>query len=123
MRELGRLVANPDRLPPAEVKRRYAIGFAEALARPPRARPIINALMHAMGHFSRVLVAEEKELFLGTLTAVREGRGSLDAPRALLLGWTARHGASWLEGQTLFHPYPAELHDLADSAGQSRAAA
>jgi uncharacterized protein YbgA (DUF1722 family)/uncharacterized protein YbbK (DUF523 family) len=123
MRELGRLVANPERLHPAEVKRRYVEGFSRALARPPRARPIINALMHAMGHFSRVLIPAEKELFLQTLSEVREGRSSLEAPRALLLAWTLRYGAEWLEGQSLFHPYPAELHDLADSAGESRAAA
>jgi uncharacterized protein YbbK (DUF523 family)/uncharacterized protein YbgA (DUF1722 family) len=123
MRELGRLVANAERLPAVEVKRRYVEGFAAALARPPRARAIINALMHALGHFSRVLLPAEKELFLTTLTAVRDGSSSLEAPRALLLGWTARHGAAWVEGQTLFHPYPAELHDLADSAGTSRAAA
>jgi uncharacterized protein YbgA (DUF1722 family)/uncharacterized protein YbbK (DUF523 family) len=121
-RELGRIVANHERLEPEEVRRIYREGFARAMARPPRTGALINALMHAAGHFSPDLVAAEKRLFLETLREVRSGRGSLTAPLALLRGWMARHGAPWVEGQTLFHPYPAELHDLADSAGDARVA-
>jgi uncharacterized protein YbgA (DUF1722 family)/uncharacterized protein YbbK (DUF523 family) len=121
-RELGRLVANADRLSPEEAKRRYAEGFARALHSPARTGPIVNALQHAAGHFSRVLTAAEKRLFLDTLAALQEGRGSLEGPATLLRGWTARYGMPWLADQTLFDPYPAPLHDLADSAGTVRAA-
>jgi uncharacterized protein YbbK (DUF523 family)/uncharacterized protein YbgA (DUF1722 family) len=121
-RELGRLVGNAARLPADELRRRYAEGFSRALAQPPRTGAVVNALQHAAGHFSRVLVPAEKRLFLETLGEFQRGRGSLAAPTALLRGWIARHGAPWLAGQTLFAPYPAELHDLADSAGAAQAA-
>jgi uncharacterized protein YbgA (DUF1722 family)/uncharacterized protein YbbK (DUF523 family) len=122
MRELGRLVANPEGLPPEAVKRRYAEGFARTLARPPRPGALVNALQHAVGHFSEVLVPGEKRLFLDTLASIRAGRASPEAPRALLLGWIARHGREWVAAQTLLAPYPEELHDLADSAGSTRVA-
>jgi uncharacterized protein YbbK (DUF523 family)/uncharacterized protein YbgA (DUF1722 family) len=122
MRALGRLLAAPGGPDGAGLKARYAEGFARALAEPPRTGGIINALQHAAGHFSKVLLPAEKRLFLVTLSDLKTGRGSLEAPRALLRGWVARYGVAWLEGQTLFEPYPAELHDLADSAGAARAA-
>jgi uncharacterized protein YbgA (DUF1722 family)/uncharacterized protein YbbK (DUF523 family) len=122
VREMGRIVANHERLAPGEVKRRYSLAFAHAMARPPRPGPIVNALMHAAGHFSEQLVPAEKRFFLETLEDVRTGRGSLTAPLALIRGWIARYEVGWLQGQTLFLPYPVELHDLADSAGQAQVA-
>jgi uncharacterized protein YbgA (DUF1722 family)/uncharacterized protein YbbK (DUF523 family) len=122
LRELGRLVASMSQLGAEEVRRRYAEGFARALSRPARPGPVVNALQHAVGHFSRVLTPAEKGLFLDTLAALLEGRGSVEAPATLLRGWTARYGMGWLANQTLFDPYPSALHDLADSAGAGRAA-
>jgi uncharacterized protein YbgA (DUF1722 family)/uncharacterized protein YbbK (DUF523 family) len=121
MRRLGRIVANPDRLPLAEVRRRYQEEFATALARPPRPGPTINALMHALGHFGDLLPAE-KQVFLDALEEYRTGRATFDALRSLIRAWVARYGLEWIAGQTLLQPYPAELHDLADSAGGARAA-
>jgi len=121
-RALGRLVANPSKRPWEEVKHRYEEGFARALELPPRTGAVINALMHAVGHFSEVLVPAEKRLFLGSLEEVRVGRASLEAPNALIRGWAARYGAGWVASQTLFQPYPQQLHDLVDSAGGARAA-
>ncbi|HEX9109294.1 MAG TPA: DUF1722 domain-containing protein [Longimicrobiales bacterium] len=111
MRGLGRVVANRARLPGQLLKERYLQGFALALARPARTGPAVNALMHAFGHFSRVLVASEKRLFLSLLEAYREDRSPLAAPLALIRAWSARHGSAWVEAQSFFLPYPAELQD------------
>lgn len=121
-RRLGRLAANPERLPAAEVKRRYRAGFARALARAPRPGPLVNALQHAFGHFSGVLVPAEKRVFLDLLHGYGARRAPLEAAVALLRGWNARHPRAWVEGQSLFRPYPEALHDLADSAGGAVAA-
>ncbi len=122
LRELGRLVASVSRLGPEEVKRRYAEGFARALSRPAGPGPLVNALQHAAGHFSRVLTPAEKRLFTDTLTALREGRGSMEGPGALVRSWTARYGNQWVAEQSLFDSYPSALHDLSDSGGSTQAA-
>jgi len=122
VRALGRLIANPGRLPAAEVKRLYTSGFARALARAPRPGPVVNALQHAFGHLSGELVSAEKRIFSEVLDAYRVRRASLEVPLVLIRSWNARKGSRWLEEQTLFRPYPPELHDLSDSAGEVRAA-
>jgi uncharacterized protein YbgA (DUF1722 family)/uncharacterized protein YbbK (DUF523 family) len=122
LRRLGRLVSNGDGLPAAELKRRYRESFAGALADPPRVSALVNAALHAFGHVSPRLTLPERRLFLESLAAVRFGQASLETPWALLRGWTARFEVDWLARQTLFRPYPLELHDLSDSAGQSRVA-
>lgn len=116
LRALGRVVANGAKLPARVVKECYAVAFAEALARPPRSGSVINALMHALGHFSEVLTSSEKDLFLSLLDAYRRNRSPVEAPLALVRAWTARHGSDWVGRQSFFLPYPAELQDVADSA-------
>ncbi|HEX9106574.1 MAG TPA: DUF523 and DUF1722 domain-containing protein [Longimicrobiales bacterium] len=121
LRALGRVVANESRLPATLVKERYATGFAEALTRPPRTGAVINALLHAFGHFSEVLTPSEKGLFLSLLDAYRRNRSPVEAPLALIRAWAARHGSEWVERQSFFLPYPAELQDVADSAAGAAA--
>jgi uncharacterized protein YbgA (DUF1722 family) len=81
--EMGRMVANQERLAPQEVKRRYSAGFAHAIARPPRPGPIVNALMHAAGHFSEPVVPAEKRFLLETLQDVRPQRPATEGPSPL----------------------------------------
>jgi uncharacterized protein YbgA (DUF1722 family) len=115
MRALGRVAANGARLPGEVVKQEYVEGFARALARPARPGPIANALMHAFGHFARVLVASEKRLFLSLLQAYGGNRSPAEAPLALIRAWTARHGSAWVEAQSFLLPYPTALHDPGDA--------
>lgn len=122
LRSLGRIVANRAGLPPAAVKRLYTEEFARALASAPKPGPVVNALTHAFGHLSDDLLPDEKRVFLSTLVAYRERRTTLEAPLALIRGWNARYGSRWVGEQSLFLPFPAELHDLDDSAGRIRAA-
>jgi len=117
LRELGRIVANAQRLPFPQVFERYQSGFRAALARPPRRPWVVNVLMHALGYFSERLTAAEKGYFLDLLVAYREGRQPLSAPVSVLRAWIARFGEPYLAEQAFLAPYPEALVPPLDSAG------
>jgi len=115
LRGLGRIAANPRRLPAADVWKEYEAGFYAAFARPPRRPTTLNALEHAWGHFAEGVGREEKAHFFRELEAYRAGRLPLAVPRSLLRGYALRFGDEYLASQTFFAPYPEELESLADS--------
>ena len=117
MRAMGRLVANPDRRPFAEVVADYRDELVRALARPARSTAHVNVLMHAMGYFKTGLSAAEKQHFLDALEEYREGRLPLSAPLTTLQSWIARFGEDYLAQQIYLEPYPRELLELSDSGG------
>jgi len=116
LRALGRIVANPDRRPFAEVAAAYEEHLAHALERPPRNTSNINVMMHALGYVSDGLSAGEKRHFLHALDEYRGGRMSLSAPLVLLQSWIERFDQPYLREQSFLEPYPLELLDLRDSA-------
>ncbi len=115
LRTLGRVVANPDRRPFADVAADYRAHFGKALSRPPRAGAIINVLMHALGYFSDGLSAREKALFLDTLERYRDRKIPLSAAVAILRAWIVRFDNAYLAEQVFFDPYPEALAEVTDS--------
>lgn len=115
MRELGRLVANPERRAPSEVFVEYAARFAIAMARAPRRGSAVNVLMHALGYVSERLAPREKAFFLATLGEYSAGRVPLSIPSRLMQSWIVRFEVSYLAEQAFFEPYPRELLDELDS--------
>jgi len=117
MRAMGRLVANPDKRPFAEVVADYRDELVRALARPAKYTAHVNVLMHALGYFKNGLSAAEKQHFLDALDEYRQGRLPLSAPLTTLQSWIARFGEDYLEQQIYLQPYPKELLELSDSGG------
>jgi uncharacterized protein YbgA (DUF1722 family)/uncharacterized protein YbbK (DUF523 family) len=115
LRELGRIVANPDRLPFETVFAAYRDCLSLALAKPARSTSNINVLQHAMGYFSKGLRGSEKAHFLDMLEEYRIGRVPLSSPLSLLQSWIVRFEETYLARQWYFSPYPRELMDLRDS--------
>ncbi len=115
MRALGRIVANPERKPPAEVFEEYQAHFRKAFAQPPKYSSSRNALMHAFGYFSKELTAREKRHFLHVLEEFRHHRAPLSSPLGLLRSWVIRFESRYLDAQALFEPFPEALVDLQDS--------
>jgi uncharacterized protein YbgA (DUF1722 family)/uncharacterized protein YbbK (DUF523 family) len=115
MRILGRIVANPEKRPAAEVFEEYHAHFRKAFAQPPKYGASRNALMHAFGYFSKGLTAREKRHFLHVLEEFRHHRAPLSSPLGLLRSWTIRFESRYLEAQALFEPFPEALVDLQDS--------
>lgn len=115
MREMGRVVANPDRKKVGEVLDEYETLLRAALAGAPRRPSAINVLMHAMGYFSDELAAKEKQFFLASLDKYRETRIPLSVPVSIINSWLARFDREYLSEQTFLEPYPGDLVQVTDS--------
>jgi uncharacterized protein YbgA (DUF1722 family)/uncharacterized protein YbbK (DUF523 family) len=120
MRTLGRIVAEQKRGTVGEAMDRYRTELEAALRRAPRIPATVNVLMHALGHFKKLLTRREKEHFLETLEEYRSRRVPLSAVNALLRSWAARFDAAYVAGQTFFEPYPAELVRLEPPRSRGR---
>ena len=115
MRILGRLVANADRRPIRELSREYVLGFARALARPPRRASAVNVLQHAFGYVSDRLVPRERAFFLETLEGYRLGRLPLAAASSVMRALVVRFDVAYLSDQVFFQPFPESLMHVLDS--------
>ncbi len=115
MRELGRIVANRERLPVDEVFRRYARVLPQVFAKPPRFASAINVLMHGLGYFRERVTAAEKAYLLDALEGYRAGRLPLSVPAGIVRSWVVRFDEPYLAQQTFFRPYPEELVMISDS--------
>lgn len=111
-KEMGRTVANHDRLAPDQLMEQYRKELSLALTRTPRYTANINVLLHASGYFQDQLTHAEKAFFLDTLQKYRDGRVSICAPKNILKLWIARFGDEYLDHQTFFAPYPDLLMEL-----------
>lgn len=116
-RELGRIVANAEGLPPDRVLARYEPAFRRTLAREPGPGRHVNVVQHAQGYFKDGLSPREKRHFLDLQDEYRQGRVGRGALLALLQSWVHRFQEDYLAGQAYLWPYPRELIDLADSGG------
>ena len=120
LREMGRIVANPDRKSIRAVLELYGKSFREAFHKPPQHVSPINVLMHTLGYFKKELSAREKRHFLEMLEAYRHGRTPLSSAVSILKSWIIRFESEYLREQTLFMPFPEDLMALDDS-GRGRA--
>jgi len=117
MREMGRIVANPQNLGFEEIIASYEQFLNQLLLNPPKYTAHINVLMHALGHFKNLLSGEEKAFFLDELEKYRTGWVPLFLLQNLLNSWIIRFDENYLKNQTYFNPYPEELmnFDLKDT--------
>jgi uncharacterized protein YbgA (DUF1722 family)/uncharacterized protein YbbK (DUF523 family) len=115
MRELGRVVANPEKKPLPEVIAQYERLLRQALSKPPRFTSTINVLYHAFGGLSEGLSAKEKSFFQKSVEEYRDERIPLRAILAALEAWSIAQENRYLLEQTFIRPYPRELADIADS--------
>ena len=109
MREMGRVAANHEKHAFGEVVSLYESALLRLLTRTPTRATWMNALTHALGHLSDKISREEKSRFLDAMEEYREGKIPLGEPIATLREWTVRAGSEYLEGQTIFEPYPRVL--------------
>lgn len=116
-RALGRIVANPERRPLAEVLDAYEGAFRDALRHEPKPPAHVNVIQHAQGYFKEGLSGAEKRHFLHLQEEYRMGRVGRGTLLEILQSWVHRFGEEYLARQAYLSPYPRELMDLADSGG------
>jgi len=115
MRELGRIVANPDKRAVPEVFSSYANSLHLALEKAPRRTSAINVLMHGLGYVSDQLQSSEKAFFLESLEQYRHRHVPLSVPTSIMRSWIVRFDVTYLGDQIYFEPFPLDLVDVLDS--------
>jgi uncharacterized protein YbgA (DUF1722 family)/uncharacterized protein YbbK (DUF523 family) len=108
-RELGRLVAELEGVPRAELHRRYASGFMGGLARLATRGRNANVLQHAAGHLKKQLDAASRAELARLIHDYREEFVPLVVPVTLIRHHVRRHGIDYLNGQVFLEPHPVEL--------------
>ena len=102
----------------ANLAKEYRRRLSNALSRNPRYTSLIDVLIYAFGSVSKQLTDRDRALFLERLSGYRNGKIPASGPVSLLRSWVLRHGPRDLRNQTLFHPYPMELNEIAGPAGK-----
>ena len=108
-RELGRLVAAPERYSPVELKEKYAVLFMEALKVRATARKNVNVLQHMLGFLKKGLSAIEKEDILRAIEDYRHELVPLVVPLTLIAHFVRKLEVDYLRDQIYLNPHPKEL--------------
>ncbi len=108
-RKLGRLVGCLGKGNIGEVLDEYGRLFMEALNIRATTRKHTNVLFHVLGFLKKEIDAGDKAELVSSIENYRRGLIPLIVPITLLLHHLRRHPVPWLQEQTYFNPYPAEL--------------
>nr|WP_320010518.1 DUF523 and DUF1722 domain-containing protein [uncultured Desulfobulbus sp.] len=111
----GKIVANHDKKPIAEVLHKYREELVHILETPMRIPGVINTLYHAFGWVSEHLRPEEKQYLINTIEEYRDERLPLQAVTRLIEAHALRFDNQYLLSQVFLRPYPRVLAGLHDS--------
>ncbi|MBS4015092.1 MAG: DUF523 and DUF1722 domain-containing protein [Candidatus Latescibacteria bacterium] len=121
MRELGKIVANQEKLNIDMVLNKYESTLYELLAKAPLFASWINVLTHAFGGMTENLSKEERKFFLNMIEEYRDERIPLSVLTKLVLSWAVRFNNEYLLEQSFLNPYPKDLIEITDSGkGRNR---
>lgn len=114
-KELGRIVANHDKLPLEQVFSSYKAHLGIAFLRIPRYSNYINVMLHIFGYFSEQLSSGEKNFILDSFEKYKSGKIPLSVPINVLKSYVIKYNDPYLLEQTIWAPFPEELMDISDS--------
>jgi uncharacterized protein YbgA (DUF1722 family)/uncharacterized protein YbbK (DUF523 family) len=107
--EMGRLVAAAKEHTPTVLYDRYQGLLMETLSAKPTVKKSADVLLHMVGHFKKVLSADEKQELLEVISRYRETLIPLIVPVTLVAHYVRKYRVSYLERQVFLHPHPVEL--------------
>jgi uncharacterized protein YbgA (DUF1722 family)/uncharacterized protein YbbK (DUF523 family) len=108
-RAMGRLVADPRSLPPAELFDHYQQLLMEGMRLLPTAAKHVNVLQHLLGYFKHELSADEKAEALELIDHYRQGHLPLIVPVTLVNHFVRKYRQPYLAEQYYLNPHPLEL--------------
>lgn len=114
-KDLGKIVANHDKLNYSDVIDTYEKTLRSLLNKPLDRGRNINVLFHLFGYFKKLLSAEEKAYFLDKMELYNDKKIPYSNLLAILRAWVVRFDEPYLKNQTIFEPFPIELFDVTDS--------
>lgn len=115
LRLLGKIVANHSGLAVDVLYQQYETQLNQLLKVKPTKGRYINVMLHLFGYYSNYLNDAEKAHFLDLLEQYRNGMVPQLSVMSLLKSWALRFDETYVEGQTIFEPYPHELIHIRDS--------
>lgn len=87
----------------------YIAGLMKGLQKKATRKTHCNTLQHLLGYFKRELSKEQKQEMVEQIEGYRKGLLPLLAPLTLLKHYLREFPKPYLQGQSYFDPYPAEL--------------
>jgi uncharacterized protein YbgA (DUF1722 family)/uncharacterized protein YbbK (DUF523 family) len=108
-RQMGTLVAQAGKLPPAELAAQYQSLLMKAMRLHASVRKQVNVLHHLLGYFKRQLAADEKQEVLELIEHYRRGAVPLVVPVTLLNHFVRKYREPYLAVQHYLQPHPVEL--------------
>jgi uncharacterized protein YbbK (DUF523 family)/uncharacterized protein YbgA (DUF1722 family) len=106
--EMGRLVAAAKELTPSDLYDQYRNLLMEALSAKPTVKKSADVLLHMMGHFKKVLSADEKQELLEVITRYREKLIPLIVPVTLIGHYVRKYRVSYTSsGRSFSRPTPS----------------
>lgn len=115
LRALGKIAANHEKKPVAEVLEAYENTLGLAFARLPSRNNYINAFLHIFGYFSGELAGREKAFLLDRIQKYKEDKIHISVVLNLLRTYVIRYNQTYLLDQVLWEAYPEALLDISDS--------
>jgi uncharacterized protein YbgA (DUF1722 family) len=112
LKVLGRIVSNPEKHDFANTIENYSEGLLSLLSGSPRSSNIVNVATKIYGYFSKELGKGEKAHFKKQMEGFRSGGVPLASLRDMLKLWAIRFEDEYIDQQTFFQPFPAELNDI-----------
>ena len=108
-RVLGRVTANAGSLDPDEFLESYQETLMECMRLKPTVKKHYNVLLHIMGHFKKVLTADEKQELLEIIDRFKRYHIPLIVPTTLLNHYVRKYDEQYLKKQHYLNPHPTEL--------------
>lgn len=115
MRKLGRIVANHEKKPVADVFDDYEQLLRQAFVKVPRFTSNINVLFHVLGFVSDDMNTGEKAYFLECIEKYRNNKVPLSVPVSVIRSYIVGNDIKYLLEQTFFEPFPEDLIEITDS--------
>jgi len=108
-RAMGVLLANAEKAGVAEVSEAYERMLLEALRLQATPKKHTNVLQHMLGHFKKLLTADEKAEMVEIIRGYHDGLVPLIVPITLFQHYVRKYDVPWLKHQSYLDPHPLEL--------------
>ncbi len=108
-RQMGRWVAEGQKLPAAELFAGYERLLIEALRLNATVKKNVNVLHHMMGYFKKQLSADEKQELLAIIQRYQEELVPLIVPIVLINHYVRKYQENYLSRQVYLNPHPVAL--------------
>jgi uncharacterized protein YbgA (DUF1722 family)/uncharacterized protein YbbK (DUF523 family) len=109
LRELGKLVANPQKLDKNHLFDQYFSLMMETLKLKATVKKNVNVLHHAMGYFKKKIASDAKQELLEVIDTYHQELVPLIVPITLVNHYTRMLKESYLMDQYYLNPHPMEL--------------